>query len=312
MGNRARLLVFASLLALAVAIPAAIASAVTPATLTVSVGGLKHGRAPILKTVVAKGTLSPFAPGQQVTVTLLQNGHDQQSKTVAVGSGGAYSAQFRIDSDGGWRFHAVHTATAQLSAAEAFSSPFGVSYPALHTSSRGPAVKLFNRLLQNKGYIASDSSRYTEVTGRGVMAFRKVNGLHRTFGSSSPQMFRTLAQGRGGYPLQHPDAGRHAEVSLRRQVLVLAEGDKVFRIYHVSTGAPATPTIRGSFNFYQRGPGYNVKGMFDSLYFHGGYAVHGYKDVPAYPASHGCVRTPIPDQKNIYRWLQLGDPIFVY
>ena len=29
------------------------------------------------------------------------------------------------------------------------------------------------------------------------------------------------------------------------------------------------------------------------LYFHRGFALHGYPSVPAYPASHGCVRLPM-------------------
>ena len=37
------------------------------------------------------------------------------------------------------------------------------------------------------------------------------------------------------------------------------------------------------------------KGMVHSNYFIGGYAIHGYVSVPAYPASHGCLRVPIPD-----------------
>ena len=94
-------------------------------------------------------------------------------------------------------------------------------------------------------------------------------------------------------------------------MLALVDGGHLVRVFHVSTGAAATPTIRGEFHFYQRGPGFNAKGMWNSVYFHGGYAVHGYKDVPAYPASHGCVRTPIPDQRKIYGWIQLGDAIFV-
>jgi lipoprotein-anchoring transpeptidase ErfK/SrfK len=310
LGNRARLLL-AALLAFATLIPVAIASAVTPATLSVSVAGVKHGKAPILGKVTGRGTLTPYAAGQEVTVSLVRDGHDEQSRTVAVGAGGAFQATFRIDGDGGWRVHAVHAASPELDAAEAFSAPFGVAYPTLHDGSHGPDVKLFNRLLQKLGYTASDSGRYTSTTGRGVMALRKVNGMRRTYDTASPLIFKMLVQGRGGYTVHHPDAGRHAEVSLRRQILVLAQGDEVFRIYHVSTGASATPTIRGSFNFYRRQPGYNAKGMYYSFYFHGGYAIHGYKDVPTYPASHGCVRTPIPDQRKIYDWLQMGDPIFV-
>jgi lipoprotein-anchoring transpeptidase ErfK/SrfK len=34
--------------------------------------------------------------------------------------------------------------------------------------------------------------------------------------------------------------------------------------------------------------------------------------VPPYPASHGCLRVPIPDARTIFDWLRLGDRVFVY
>jgi lipoprotein-anchoring transpeptidase ErfK/SrfK len=32
--------------------------------------------------------------------------------------------------------------------------------------------------------------------------------------------------------------------------------------------------------------------LLDPMYFLRGFAIHGYPSVPAYPASHGCVRIP--------------------
>jgi lipoprotein-anchoring transpeptidase ErfK/SrfK len=34
--------------------------------------------------------------------------------------------------------------------------------------------------------------------------------------------------------------------------------------------------------------------------------------VPTYPASHGCLRVPIPNARAIYDWIDIGDPIFLY
>ena len=94
--------------------------------------------------------------------------------------------------------------------------------------------------------------------------------------------------------------------------MVLAKGDKVDEIYSVSTGAAVTPTILGKFNFYRKEPGTNSHGMVNSVYFIRGYATHGYASVPDYPASHGCVRRPIPDSLHIYKWIDIGDQIYVY
>ena len=84
------------------------------------------------------------------------------------------------------------------------------------------------------------------------------------------------------------------------------------RIYPTSSGAPATPTILGSFKVYRKTPGTNSLGMVDSSYFIRGYAIHGYASVPTGPASHGCLRVPIPDARPIYDWLRPGDGVIVY
>jgi lipoprotein-anchoring transpeptidase ErfK/SrfK len=52
--------------------------------------------------------------------------------------------------------------------------------------------------------------------------------------------------------------------------------------------------------------------MVDSSYFIRGYAIHGYVSVPAFNASHGCLRVPIPDARSIYNWLRTGDVVWVY
>ncbi len=143
------------------------------------------------------------------------------------------------------------------------------------------------------------------------MAFRKTNGMKRTFNANAG-IFKKLANGRGGFHLKYPGAGKHVEVDISRQVMVLANNRKPQHTIPVSTGAPATPTIRGHFRFYSRQAGFNSSGMYYSVYFRGGYATHGYHSVPTYPASHGCVRNPIPLSVFIYDWVRLGMSIYVY
>jgi lipoprotein-anchoring transpeptidase ErfK/SrfK len=52
--------------------------------------------------------------------------------------------------------------------------------------------------------------------------------------------------------------------------------------------------------------------MYFSNYFIGGYAIHGYFDVPTYNASHGCLRIPNADAVSVYNWVRVGDRIDVY
>ena len=109
-----------------------------------------------------------------------------------------------------------------------------------------------------------------------------------------------------------PRAGKHVEFDWSRQVLVLARKRRPYRTYHASSGTPATPTVFGAYRFYLKTPGTNSKGMVHSNYFIGGYAIHGYPSVPNYPASHGCIRVPIPNALAIHNWIDIGDRIFVY
>ena len=94
--------------------------------------------------------------------------------------------------------------------------------------------------------------------------------------------------------------------------MALLERQRVYRIYAVSSGKASTPTVLGRFRIYSKTIGTNAKGMVDSSYFIGGYAIHGYVSVPTFPASHGCVRVPIPNARSIYDWLRIGDRVDVY
>ena len=121
-----------------------------------------------------------------------------------------------------------------------------------------------------------------------------------------------LARGNGAFKLRFPKAGKHVEFDWSRQVLVLARGGKPYRTYHTSSGTPATPTVFGTFHFYLQTPGINAKGMVHSSFFIGGYAIHGYASVPSFPASHGCLRVPIPNALQIFNWIDIGDTIYSY
>jgi lipoprotein-anchoring transpeptidase ErfK/SrfK len=94
--------------------------------------------------------------------------------------------------------------------------------------------------------------------------------------------------------------------------MAFADKGKVVRTYHVSTGAPATPTVRGTYRVYMKDWGTNAKGMVNSSYFIRGYAIHGYAEVPVYNASHGCVRVPVPNAGSIYRWVHMGTRVDTY
>jgi L,D-transpeptidase catalytic domain len=288
-----------------------------PSELQLEVKGARNGRVVAGHTVKVLGTLRPFAPDQKVQVTIWRGDHAVKDQVVDVGAahhgevGEFHLRSPKLVEPDDYTATAVYEGSAELARSEALSHEFGLRYPALRKGNRGPEVNLFNELLAKQGYATSHGKKYTQTTGWGVLAFRKVHGMGR-IQSATSGIFKTLAEGRGEYGVQHPHAGRHAEVNLAKQVLVLAEGDNPVRTYHISSGTIATPSDLGGFTFYRRQPGFNAIGMYYSTYYHGGEAVHGYRSVPTHPASHGCIRVPIPQAREIYNWVQLGMPIFVY
>ena len=193
---------------------------------------------------------------------------------------------------GDYRARVKFDGSAGAGAAEAQSNPFSVRYPGLRKGDKGPEVALYNNLLAKQGYATSSGKKYTQITAWATLAFRKVQGMSRVQSSTSG-IFKTLAEGKGAYQLQHPGAGRHAEVSLAKQVLVLADGDKPQLTYHISSGAMATPSDPGGFRFYRKDAGYNSLGMYYSAYYNRGEATHGYKSVP--DASRESRLHPDPD-----------------
>jgi lipoprotein-anchoring transpeptidase ErfK/SrfK len=251
-----------------------------------------------------------------VTVAVERGKRTLKKEVVAVTRGGGDSGHFKLKGPtmvkpGRYVATASLDGNTVLKATSARSRVFKVKYPSLNRGDGGKDVKLFNRLLDKQGYVPSNGKRFTERTGRAVLAYRKVHGMARITRATS-QIFKTVADGRGTYKVKHPGAGKHAEVNIGRQVLVLAEGGKARRIYHVSSGASGTPSDRGHYRFYRRQPGYNSIRMFYSVYYNRGEAIHGYSSVPTKPASHGCIRTPISDARSIYNWVSLGMSIYVY
>ncbi len=285
------------------------------ATVKIKVGHLHGGRAPIYGTVPVNGTVSPFAPGQRVEVTFYLDGHRLLTRKVAVQKGkrgsGTFKASIVLREDGKYAAAAKHVATPELGADSTVRKSWRVSFTALHEGQCGRVVKGFKKAMRKLGYIANSGRCFGGKTARGVLAYRKVNGMARSSRAGAGLVKRVFG-GHGAYKVLHPGAGEHLEAPLSKQVLVFAKGDKPFAVYPVSSGKSSTPTVTGHFTFVRTEPGYNSHGMYYSSYFYGGYAVHGYESVPDYPASHGCIRTFIADQPEIYNRIHHGESIFVF
>lgn len=283
------------------------------ATLAFSIdsGMRDHGRTWELagEPVELRGVLRPFVPGQVVEVVLFNGRRRAQSKRVRVGARGVFRLRLRPGHFGDYTIRATHKATAQQAAATAKPQRFTAIAGDAHRG--GAEVRLLQVGLARLGYATSVSGRYDDATGLAVLAFRKVNDMSRTT-TADRSIYVKIFRGQGGFRLRYPRAGRHVEFSWSHQALVLADHGRPELVYHASSGKPSTPTVFGHFHFYSKDPGVNGEGMFDSNYFIGGYAVHGYPDVPTYAASHGCIRVPNSDAPQIFSWIKLGMSIYVY
>ena len=276
-----------------------------------------NGRIYVVKgdKLVVRGRLKPFVAGQRVLVELFRRGKRVAHRTVRVrkstGGAGAFRVKLRTHRSGAFAIKARHKKTSKQAGARAHRIGFSAIVPSAHFGSRGPNVRLLQHALARLSYVTSRGGAFDDGTGRAVIAYRKVNGMAR-IPSVNRTIYRRLFAGKGGFRLRYPRAGKHVEFDWSRQVLVLADHGAPERIYHASSGKPSTPTVFGTFSFYSKTLGTNAKGMVDSNYFVRGYAIHGYPDVPTYAASHGCIRIPIPNAASVYRWISLGDRIYVY
>jgi peptidoglycan hydrolase-like protein with peptidoglycan-binding domain len=263
-----------------------------------------------------RGDVTPYVAGQHVVVRFFREGKKFLAKRAAVkpgaaGTAGHFNVWLRAKSSGKVTVRVTKEATDTQVAIRAPAQQVMVLPDHVTGGSTGHAVRIMQRQLRALGYVPGRRGVFDARTARAVLAFRKVTGLPRTT-SADATFFGRMANGGGRFKIRYPKHGKHVEADLSLQVIALIDHGKIDRIYPTSSGKPSTPTVLGHFRFYSKTPGFNSHQMYFSNYFIGGYAIHGYYDVPVYNASHGCLRVPNPDAYAIYQWVQIGDRIDVY
>jgi peptidoglycan hydrolase-like protein with peptidoglycan-binding domain len=291
--------------------PAPVAAAVTLRMENV----LRGGDGPLAlrgRTVRFTGRLSPApAAGEHVVVRVLRDGRRVGARRVPVQADGTFVMRHRVTALGSLKARALHPRSAALRYARSETVRVRVVRARAFAGDRGPVVRLLQRSLWRMRYAVPRNGVYDAATERAVIAYRKVNRLPRAGGTPRAIYDRVVA-GRGAYRVRYPNEGKHLEADLSRQIVALVgKGGRLQRVYTTSSGAPITPTVIGRFRVYRQDAGTNALGMVHSSYFIRGYAVHGYVSVPTYPASHGCLRVPVPDAWDIFRWLDRGDVVIV-
>ncbi len=151
-------------------------------------------------------------------------------------------------------------------------------------------------------------------TQQAVTAFQAWEGLERD-GVVGPMTTAALNDAKKLQPGKSGPA-RRIEVYRDKGVALLINHDKIKRAIHVSAGRPGYDTPTGTYSVFRKElSSYSIPfSVYLPLasYFNNGIAFHEYADVPAYPASHGCVRVPEPEAKLMYRYAKIGTTVVVY
>jgi peptidoglycan hydrolase-like protein with peptidoglycan-binding domain len=127
-------------------------------------------------------------------------------------------------------------------------------------------------------------------------------------------------------PKARIDQPDRIEVDIGRQLLFLILDGKVDAIVHVSTGYHPYDTPRtgyradGSrlyyhhpFNGWSPAPGlWSIYKFWAYLGRDNNYGIHGYRSVPYYPASHGCIRVNVSDADYLDLRFFIDMPIHVW
>ncbi len=197
-------------------------------------------------------------------------------------------------------------------AAKGFTAPHAsltvqIVSPQLSLGARGPSVVALEQMLVAQHYALPRADGYFDGdTVEAVLAFQKVHNLSRT-GRVDAALWRAIE--RAHTPAARY-AGDHIEVDKAKQVLYVVRGGKVALVVHVSTGATGNTPL-GLWHVYRKVTGFDWVLYYPS-YFLRGFAIHGYPSVPAYPASHGCVRVPMWVAARLYAEIPSGSTIYVY
>ncbi len=182
------------------------------------------------------------------------------------------------------------------------------------------------RRLRDLGYwLGAPDGTYGGLTVQAVTAFQKVEELGRD-GIAGPATLAALDQ--AGRPSARSDGGDLIEVDKAHQVLKVVRDGRVQWVVNTSTGTEKPYTVNGRTELADTPPGrWQVGRVVNGLdtgplgslywprYFHpDGIAVHGYHSVPAYAASHGCVRVSEPAMDWIWSndVMPVGSTVWVY
>ena len=256
-----------------------------------------------------RGKVRPGLSGKSVHIKLLRNGRLVADKRVRVKNGHWFSGRLRVRWPGVYRAKAVVESSDHLRDVDRTGRK-STALPSLGLGSRGKFVKaLERRLIQLGYYLPGSDGLFDHRTADALIAFHKVQRRARV-GSVTAATWRKLARPIKAKP-RHRGPKFHIEIDQTRQVIFTVKKGKVRHILHTSTGANGY-TRDGSWRVFRKIAGYSGGGLYFPSYFDGLRAIHGWPDVPVYPASHGCARVPMWAATWIHAKAAMGTRVYVY
>jgi hypothetical protein len=145
-----------------------------------------------------------------------------------------------------------------------------------------------------------------------IIAFQKWEGLTRN-GEISAAVLTRLGTATRPTPARTGSTNPWIEVNKTKQVLLYCRDGAVVWTLPVSTGSAsvgiATPsrTYKVTRKTLETSPRYLPLYISTTLL-----AIHGYPNVPTYPASHGCVRTQTWDEDALQPLIAVGTYVYIY
>ncbi|MGA0877702.1 MAG: L,D-transpeptidase family protein [Ilumatobacteraceae bacterium] len=223
--------------------------------------------------------------------------------------------------------------------------------PLSQTLGRGaasPEVKMIQeRLIELAFDPGVADGAFGERTQRAIWAFEKLVmkvPFDQVTGKVTKEMWSRMQDPLLILPRRPNATPNHTEIYLPQQVLIVFHDDVPVLITHISSGdgqewceevtiSPGEMGNETGLKAIKRGvcgvsftPGGVFKyhrlylgkresqlgSMYNPVYFNKGIAVHGSKDVPKRPASHGCIRIPLHISDYFQTLVTKGEMVFVF
>ncbi|MDQ1673851.1 MAG: hypothetical protein QOC98_2413 [Frankiaceae bacterium] len=180
-------------------------------------------------------------------------------------------------------------------------APTSAAFDGLKPGDKGSQVQALQVKLQSLGFwVGSTDGSYGQTTSQAVMAVQKAAGLKRD-GVMGSETRKALADGVS--VAARSTSGRWIEIDKGKQLVKVVDDGQVQTILNTSTGSGETYTSEGQTSVANTPSGkFEMFRQIDAMhksplgllwrpkFFNGGIALHGSESIPAYPASHGCVR----------------------